>query len=104
MFVENIPFFFVLRRKELIFIIVSPLFDELLFVIGIITQIHVYFHHVLEVFRYDGDPNVELVVDYDIEDLGSQYLALDQQHYIGFIQLQLFLYLTVDLILLLDVR
>ena len=54
-----------------------PLVNKLDLIVSILAEVNVDFHDVFEMFGDDGHSDVVLVVDDDVEYLGSKYFALD---------------------------
>lgn len=77
---------------------VFPLFDELYLVVGVFAEVDIDLHDVFEVLGDDGDPDVVLIVYDDVEYLGREYFALDEEDYIGFVEFELLLDLAVDVV------
>jgi hypothetical protein len=98
--VEQVPFFVIGGLDQFKFLVGPPLFSEFHSVVLVLGEVDVIFHHILEVLGDDGDPDVVLVVDDDVEDFGSKDFALDHEDDVGLVEGELLFDKLVDFVLL----
>jgi hypothetical protein len=98
LFNEQVSFLLVGGRKGLELGVALPTCNKFNLIVGVLAQVHIDFHDVFEILGDDGHSDVVLVVDDDAQYLCRKYLALHQDYYIGLVELQLLLYLTVHVI------
>ncbi len=62
-----------------------PAFGELDRVVFVVAEVDVVLHYVFEILCDDWDADVVLVVDDDVEDLGGEDFALNEEDDVWFV-------------------
>lgn len=66
---------------------IFPLIDEVYLIVDVFAEVDVYFHDVFEVFRDYWHTDIVFVIYDDVQDLGCKDFALNEQDYVGLVEL-----------------